>query len=104
MEVLDLRDQLREAMGAQELVAEGKALDVSLELPEGACLVLGDATRMQQVLWNLMSNAIKFTPAEGKVKLRLEDADILGRDEFGLERREQEGRRGCRSCERCRGD
>ncbi|GAB3047802.1 hybrid sensor histidine kinase/response regulator [Stenotrophomonas tumulicola] len=74
VEVLDLCDQMREAMGAQELVAEGKALDVSLELPEGPCLVLGDATRMQQVLWNLMSNAIKFTPAEGKVKLRLEDA------------------------------
>lgn len=73
VEVLDLRDQLRAALGAQELVAEGKALDVSVELPETPCLVLGDATRMQQVLWNLLSNAIKFTPAEGFVRLKLEE-------------------------------
>ncbi len=73
VEVLDLGEQLRQAMGAQELVAEGKALDVTVDVPDRPCLVLGDATRMQQVLWNLLSNAIKFTPAEGAVTLRLED-------------------------------
>ncbi len=68
VEVLDLRTQLGEAIGAQELVAEGKALDVSLQLPDQPCLVLGDATRLQQVFWNLLSNAIKFTPAEGRIE------------------------------------
>lgn len=72
VEVLDLREQLQASLRAQELVAEGKALQVSLDLPGRACLILGDATRIQQVLWNLLSNAIKFTPAEGSVKLRLE--------------------------------
>ncbi|WP_422508737.1 PAS domain-containing hybrid sensor histidine kinase/response regulator [Stenotrophomonas sp. GZD-301] len=71
VEVLDLRAQLIEAMRAQELVAEGKALTTSLVLPEDPCLVLGDATRLQQVLWNLLSNAIKFTPAEGTVAVTL---------------------------------
>ena len=73
VESLDLRGQLVEAMGAQELVAEGKALDVSLQLPEERCLVLGDATRLQQVFWNLLSNAIKFTPAEGRIEVRLDE-------------------------------
>jgi PAS domain S-box-containing protein len=72
VEVLDLRAQLTEAMRAQELVAEGKALDVSLVMPEGPALVLGDATRLQQVLWNLLSNAIKFTPAAGTISVTLE--------------------------------
>jgi signal transduction histidine kinase/ActR/RegA family two-component response regulator len=71
VEVLDLRAQLTEAMRAQELVAEGKALHMTLALPDEPTLVLGDATRLQQVLWNLLSNAIKFTPAEGTVAVTL---------------------------------
>jgi len=73
VEVLDLRAQLAEALGAQELVAEGKALDVQLHTPEQPCRVLGDATRLQQVFWNLLSNAIKFTPAEGRIEVRLDE-------------------------------
>lgn len=69
VETLDLGDQLREAIGSQEPVAEGKAHTVSLRVPEEPCLVLGDATRLQQVFWNLLSNAIKFTPAHGRIEV-----------------------------------
>src|SRR5262245_4473558 len=39
---------------------------------EESAIVLGDATRLQQVVWNLLSNAIKFTPKGGRVELSVE--------------------------------
>jgi CheY-like chemotaxis protein len=46
--------------------------------------VLGDANRLQQVVWNLLSNAIKFTPSRGRVEIKLErlnnNTQIIVRD------------------------
>lgn len=52
--------------------SEAKSIQVEtqLDFPDG--LVLGDAERLQQVVWNLLSNAIKFTPKGGHVQIRLE--------------------------------
>jgi PAS domain S-box-containing protein len=46
--------------------AEAKGVDVRADV-DGAPTVLADRDRLQQVIWNLMSNAIKFTPAGGTV-------------------------------------
>lgn len=75
VETLDLVELLRESIGAQDLVAEGKDQAVSLVAPETPCYVLGDATRLQQVFWNLLSNAIKFTPAHGSIEVRITRED-----------------------------
>jgi len=75
VETLDLVEVLREAIGAQDLVAEGKDQAVTLQVPDAPCLVLGDATRLQQVFWNLLSNAIKFTPAHGSIDVRVTRED-----------------------------
>lgn len=57
-----------------DMVAE-QARDKSLRLDADLCaepaLVLADEARMQQVLWNLVRNAVKFTPKEGRVLVRM---------------------------------
>jgi PAS domain S-box-containing protein len=61
-------DTVRPAAEAKEILLES-IFDSSLGI------VLGDAHRLQQVVWNLLSNAIKFTPHGGRVDVQLTQID-----------------------------
>ena len=61
-----------ESMGP---AAEAKGILLDVVLDPQARLVMGDADRLQQVVWNLLSNAIKFTPPGGRVAVRVEQVD-----------------------------
>jgi PAS domain S-box-containing protein len=54
-------------------LATEKEIDLVLELPELRPIVVGDFSRLLQVLWNLLTNSIKFTPAKGTVTLRISE-------------------------------
>ncbi|WP_445240158.1 sensor histidine kinase [Microcoleus vaginatus] len=72
---MELNPLVKNAMEMVRLAAEAKNLQVECRLSPLKASVLGDATRLQQVVWNLLSNAIKFTPAGGKIEIALDYID-----------------------------
>ncbi|KRG75068.1 hypothetical protein ABB30_12820 [Stenotrophomonas ginsengisoli] len=72
MEVLDLASEVRDAVRSLDLAAAERRLQVRLHLPSSECPVLGDQTRLQQVLWNLLSNAAKFTDEGGVIDITMD--------------------------------
>ena len=74
------------------LAAEAKSIDLQLlingekklgtgdwglsKLPNTKFIVNGDASRLQQIIWNILSNALKFTPAGGRIEIELKKLQI----------------------------
>jgi hypothetical protein len=52
--------------------AEAKRVNVGVSLPEEPAFVYADGDRLQQVVWNVLQNAVKFTPSGGRVEVRVE--------------------------------
>jgi len=53
-------------------VADKQQTGIELELPERLPPVLGDRDKLEQILWNLIGNAVKFTPSGGRVSVSFE--------------------------------
>lgn len=70
--LVDLASVIRSAADTIRLSAETKGIQIKLHLDAAVSNVLGDAIRLQQVVWNLLSNAIKFSSKNESVEVRLE--------------------------------
>jgi len=66
-----IQDVVREALTATQQTAERKKLRIATDIAEAIPRFMADPRRVRQVLINLLANAVKFTPGEGSISLKV---------------------------------
>jgi signal transduction histidine kinase len=84
-EVVDTAQAVREVMQVLQALAMRRRIAVQVQVDDRLGHVVCDATKLKQVLYNLISNALKHTPSNGKLEIELLRLDA---DSFCLEVRD----------------
>jgi PAS domain S-box-containing protein len=76
---VDVVDAVQAALRTVRPAADAKGVALEFQQRPGSSLVTGDSNRLQQIVWNLLSTAIKFTPRGGDVIARVEQSGLFVR-------------------------
>ena len=64
---------IENAIETVRIDAEGKGIEIEVKAPEDVMFVQADPVRLEQIIWNLLNNSVKFTPRGGRITVRLEE-------------------------------
>src|SRR2546423_1130072 len=73
LRLVDLSTIVEAAVDAVRPALEAKAIKFNVDIGLRAFPVMGDANRLQQIFWNLFSNAAKFTPKKGEISVKIQN-------------------------------
>ena len=73
---VDLATAISTAIDSLRPAAESKNIEIITSIDSEAGSVSGEPVRLQQVIWNLLSNALKFTPSGGRINV---DLNVVGK-------------------------
>ncbi|MBN8711847.1 MAG: hypothetical protein BGO12_15780 [Verrucomicrobia bacterium 61-8] len=79
LQILDLSSVISAAVESVSPSADLKQITITKAIDPAAAEIRGDPTRLQQVIWNLLTNAIKFTPKDGSVDILLDQYEDYAR-------------------------
>ena len=74
-EPVDIASVINAAIDSVQLAIDSKDIKLEVTLDPSARHTIGDANRLQQVVWNLLANAIKFTSPGGHIEIKVERAE-----------------------------
>jgi PAS domain S-box-containing protein len=72
---VNLIESIETALNSLRPAASAKEISIAKSIESAGIFIMGDANRLQQILWNLLSNAVKFTPPRGKIEIVLREID-----------------------------
>jgi len=65
---------IENAIETVRLDADSKEIEIQVVPPDEVLFVQADPVRLEQIIWNLLNNSVKFTPRGGRIEVRLEEA------------------------------
>ena len=64
---------IENAIETVRIDADGKDIEIQVVAPDEPLFVQADPVRLEQIIWNLLNNSVKFTPRGGRIEVRLEE-------------------------------